>query len=296
MLLPSHDRYPYRAIGARKDYSWPEGKRLAMHIGLNIEIFAFGTGLSHNLTVPLPAPDQRAFAWTDYGNRIGVWRILDMLDELGLPAAHLCNTEIFKYCPALIAPIKARGDEFIGHGRTNAERHGSMWEPDEARFLTEVRDAIREHTGQEVRGWMAPWMSHSRHTPDLLQETGYKFLMDWPADDQPIWMKTRGGRIMSVPYPLELNDSPQMLVRHHTPDQFSQMVIDQFEEMLDQSAKQPLVFGIALHTMVTGQPYRLRAMRRALKYIAEHPRRNEVWFTRPGAIYDHCVNLPEGTM
>ncbi len=100
-----------------------------------------------------------------------------------------------------------------------------MWEPDEARFLADVRDAILEHTGQQVRGWMAPWMSHSRHTPDLLQEAGYQFLMDWPADDQPIWMKTRGGRIMSVPYPLELNDSPQMLVRHHTPDQFSQIAI-----------------------------------------------------------------------
>lgn len=296
MLLPHHGRYPYKSIKSRQDFCWPDQKRLAFHIGLNIEYFAFGTGLSHNLTVPLPAPDQRAYAWADYGNRIGTFRILDLLDEFALPAAHLVNTEIFRHCPDILPAIKARGDEFIGHGRTNAERHGLLWEEDEARFLKEVRQSILEYTGQEVRGWMAPWMSHSAHTPDLLDEAGFKFLLDWPADDQPFWMRTRAGRIMSVPYPLELNDSPQMLVRAHTPDDFAQMVIDQFDEMLDQSKTQPLVFGLALHAMVTGQPYRLRALRRALKYIAEHPRRNEVWFTRPGDIYDHCLALPDGTL
>jgi hypothetical protein len=296
MLLPHHDRYAYSAIPARKDYSWPEGKRLAVYIGLNIEHFAFGTGLTHSLSTPLPAPDQRAFAWCDYGNRVGVWRIFELLDELGLPASHLINTTLFDYAPQILAAINARGDEIIGHGRTNAERHGQMWERDEARFLREVRQEIVERSGQQVRGWMGPWMSNSHLTPDLLQEAGFKFLMDWPADDQPVWMKTRSGRILSVPYPFELNDSPQMLVRHHTPQQFEQMLIDQFEEMLEQSRKQPLVCGIALHAMVVGQPYRLRALRRALQHIANHPERHRVWWTRPGAIHDHIVQLPQGVL
>lgn len=296
MLLPHHDRYPYSAIGTRKGYSWPEGKRLAFHIGLNIEHFAFGTGLTHTPTVPIPAPDQRAFAWTDYGNRVGVFRILDLFDEIGLPASHLINTTLFEYAPEIVAAVNGRGDEIIAHGRTNAERQGMMWEKDEARFIAEVRDEIAERAGQAVRGWMAPWMSVSHVTPDLLQEAGFKFVMDWPADDQPVWMRTRAGRIMSVPYPLELNDSPQMLVRHATPSDFEQMIIDQFEEMLAQSNKQPLVFGLALHAMVVGQPYRLRALRRALRYIEDHPQRDAVWFTRPGAIYDHCAALPEGTI
>lgn len=296
MLVPHHNRYPYSSINSRPDYSWPQGKRLAVYIGLNIEHFAFGAGLTHSLSTPLPAPDQRAFAWCDYGNRVGVWRILDLLDEVGLPASHLINTSLFEYCPELLSALTARGDEIIGHGRTNAERQGHLWERDEARFLAEVRDSILEHAGTNVRGWMGPWMSNSSVTPDLLQEAGFKFLMDWPADDQPVWMRTRSGRIMSVPYPFELNDSPQMLVRHHTPDEFEKMMVDQFEEMLLQSEKQPLVCGIALHAMVVGQPYRLRALRRALRYIAEHPMRDKVWFTRPGAIYDHCANLPEGVV
>jgi len=155
-----------------------------------------------------------------------------------------------------------------------------------------VREAIKRHTGQDVRGWMGPWMSQSHQTPELLVETGYKFVMDWPADDQPLWMRTRQGPLMSVPYPLEINDSPQMLVRRHTPQDFEHMIIEQFEEMLEQSTRQPLVFGIALHTMIVGQPYRLRSLRRALKYIARHPQRDRLWFTRPGEIYDHCAALP----
>jgi allantoinase len=117
--------------------------------------------------------------------------------------------------------------------------------------------------------------------------------MDWPADDQPLWMKTRSGLLMSVPYPLEINDSPQILVRHHSPEQFRDFIIGQFEELLRQSAKQPLVCGIALHTMIVGQPYRLRLLREALQHIVNHPEKDKVWFTRPSAIYDHCAGLPE---
>ncbi|MFM0258139.1 polysaccharide deacetylase family protein [Paraburkholderia sediminicola] len=292
MTLPHHHRYPYSAINERPHYAWPQGKRLAFYIGLNIEHFAFGSGLIHSLSTPLPAPDQRAFAWCDYGNRVGVWRVFDLLDELSLPASHLINTSLFEYAPQILQRIKSRQDEVIAHGRTNAERHGHMWEEDERRFIQEVRDSIAENWGEIPKGWMAPWMAVSAVTPDLLQEAGFKFVMDWPADDQPVWMRTRKGRIMSIPYPFELNDSPQMLVRQQSPDDFTQAIIDQFEEMLEQSEKQPLVCSLALHAMIVGQPYRLRALRRALAHIVNHPKRDQVWFTRPGAIYDHCNSLP----
>ena len=228
LRLPHHNRYAYSPITERKDYSWPDGKRLAVYLGLNIEHFAFGAGDGHLLTVAGTPPDPRTFAWRDYGNRVGVWRCLELFDELNLPAAHLINTAVFDYAPQIVAALKARGDEFIGHGRTNAERHGQMWEADEKRFLEEVRDAIEKASGKRPRGWMAPWMSSSHHTPDLLKETGFDFLMDWPADDQPLWMKTRSGPMMSVPYPIEINDSPQVLVRHHSPEEFRDFIIGQF--------------------------------------------------------------------
>jgi allantoinase len=296
MKLPHHGRYDYSPIVRRPDYSWPDGKRLALYLALNIEHFAFGTGLGHSISSEQPPPDARTFAWRDYGNRVGVWRFYELLDELGLPACHLVNTAVFEYCPEVIEPILARGDEIIGHGRTNAERQGHLWEADEARFICEVRDAITQKSGQQPRGWMGPWMSQSRVTPDLLQEAGFLYEMDWPGDDQPIWMRTRNGRLMSLPYSFEINDSPQVLVRHHTAEEFANMIVHQFEEMLRQSQKQPLVLGIALHTMIMGQPHRLHVLRKALQHIVNHPLREQVWFTRPREIYAHCLSLPEGTI
>jgi hypothetical protein len=155
MLVPHHDRSSYSAINDRVDYSWPDGKRLAVHIGLNAGHFAFGTGMSHSVSTLLLVPDQRAFAGCEYGNRVGIWRVFELLHELGLPASHQVNTTIFDYCPEVLAPIKARGGEIIGHRRTNSERQGHLWEKDEASFLAEV--AKRSPSAQARRyadGWV----------------------------------------------------------------------------------------------------------------------------------------------
>jgi hypothetical protein len=163
--------------------------------------------------------------------------MLDVLDELHLPACHLINSSISEYAPSIPKALMARGDEFIGHGRTNAERQGQMWEDEEAALLRTVRDTIAEHTGKAPRGWMGPWISESFLTPDLLQELDYRFVMDWPCDDQPLWMNTRAGKIMSMPYSLDLNDSTQMLHHHLSPKAYGDMLIDRFEEMKNQSRK-----------------------------------------------------------
>jgi len=121
-------------------------------------------------------------------------------------------------------------------------------------------------------------------------------VMDWPADDQPFWMRTRSGPILSVPYPIEINDSPTMLSRQQPATDFHQMIIDQFEEMLTLSEQQSLVFGISLHTFVAGQPFRLRQIRNAIQYIMSHERFSDVWVTTPGEIARHASGLPEGTI
>ena len=131
-------------------------------------------------------------------------------------------------------------------------------------------------------------------TLDLLKEAGYSYMLDWPADDQPFWMKTRAGPILSVPYSIELNDSPAQVFRHHTGREFEEMIIDHFDEMLSQSRKYPLVFNIVLHPFVIGQPFRLHALRRALNRILEQ--RDALWLTTPGGIADHIASLPEGTL
>jgi len=294
MDLPKHDRYDYSPIVERPDYSWPDGKRLAFYIALNVEHFAFGEGMGHTPTEPAPPPDARNYAWRDYGLRVGVWRIFDLLDELKLPACHLLNSAVYDHAPQITDRIRARGDEIVGHGRTNSERQADYPEAGEAALIREATDVIAQREGTPPRGWMGPWISESTVTPDLLKEAGYAYLMDWPCDDQPFWMRTRSGPILSVPYPVEINDSPAHLNRRHTAVDFKEMLTDQFDQMVELAKKQPLVMGLALHTFIVGQPYRLRQLRRALEHIVNHPRAKTVWFTRPGDIASHVMALPDG--
>ncbi len=290
--LRTHGRYGYSAITRRPDYDWPEGKRLAVYLGLNLEHFAYGEGLGAELAPGGPQPDVLNFAWRDYGNRVGAWRMLELFDALALPASVLVNSSLYGYCPELVAAFSARGDEIVGHGRTNSERQGILPEAEERALIAETTAAITLAEGRAPAGWLGPWISESQLTPDLLAEAGYRYLLDWCMDDQPIWFATRGGgRILSVPYPQEINDIPSIVGRKDGADQFADMIIDNFDEMLDQSARQPLVMGIALHPYLVGQPYRLRHLRRALTHIAAQ--REQIWITTAGAIAEHCYGLGE---
>jgi allantoinase len=133
-------------------------------------------------------------------------------------------------------------------------------------------------------------------TPDLLKEAGYNYIMDWPADDQPFWMRTRAGPLLSVPYRIEFNDSPTMLSRAQSSTDFRQMIVDHFETMLKLSAEQSLVFGISLHTFVAGQPFRLTQIRQALQYLLRQDGIDRVWISTPGEVAQYSANLPKGVV
>ena len=151
---------------------------------------------------------------------------------------------------------------------------------------------IQQHSGQLPRGWLSPWISESLLTPDLLNETGYEYNLNWCHDDQPTRMQTRSGEtIWSLPYPQELNDMPMIMHRQMDARDFADMLIDNSDEMLLQSAQQPLVMGIALHPYIVGQPYRLRHLRRALQLIAKLRDEERVWVCKPGQIIDHVNAL-----
>jgi allantoinase len=149
---------------------------------------------------------------------------------------------------------------------------------------------LTRYAGKAPKGWLGPYLAQSSSTLDLLKEAGYSYVMDWPADDQPFWMRTRAGPILSVPYPLELNDSPSLVFRQHTAREFEEMIIDQFDEMLKRSQRYPLVFSIAVHPFIIGQPFRMQALRRALDHILKW--RENLWISTPGEIAGYCGKLP----
>jgi allantoinase len=286
MMLTQHGRYPYSPITKRADYSWPGGRRLAVYIGLNLEHFAFGEGLGAELAPGGPQPDVLNYAWRDYGNRVGAWRLLEMFDVLDLPASVIANSAMYGYALDLMAAFSARGDEIVGHGRTNSERQSDLDIVAEAALIAEATDVLRDAEGTPPKGWLSPWIAESYNTPDLLAQSGYQYTLNWCMDDQPVWMSTSSGRLLSVPYPQEINDIPSIVARKDGAADFANMIIDNFDEMLEQSVRQPLVMGIALHPYLVGQPYRLRHLRRALSHIASN--RDQVWLTTSGAISDYC--------
>ena len=287
--LKTHGRYDYTAIHQRPDYSYPNGKRLAVYLGFNLEHFDFGAGLGARLVPETPQPDVANYAWRDYGNRVGVWRLLELFEQLGVPAGVLVNTALYDYCPQAIEAFVARGDEIVGHGHTNSDRQASMPEAEERQLIEYCRDRIAKESGAAPRGWLSPWISESATTPDLLAEAGYAYTLNWCMDDQPVRFRTRGGKpLWCIPYPQELNDIPMMVARQMDGKDFADLVIDNFDEMLIQSQAQPLVMGIALHPYLVGQPYRLRHLRRALEHIL---RSDRIWFTTPGAICAHVEGL-----
>ncbi|MBF9057960.1 polysaccharide deacetylase [Rhodobacterales bacterium HKCCSP123] len=285
-MLTGHGRYAYRGIHDRADYRWPGGRRLAVYVGLNLEHFAFGEGLGAELAPGGPPPDVLNYAWRDYGNRVGAWRMLDMFEALDMPLSVLANSAMYDLAPELMAAFRARGDEIVGHGRTNSERQSDLDRVAEARLIAEATDVLSKAEGVAPRGWLSPWIAESPHTPDLLVEAGYGYTLNWCMDDQPVWMTTSGGPLLSIPYPQEVNDIPSIVARKDSASTFADMIIGTFDEMLEQSRHQSLVMGIALHPYIVGQPYRLRELRRAMTHIAA--RRSAIWLCRSGDIHDYC--------
>jgi allantoinase len=292
--MNQHGRYDYSPIHGRQRYRWPNGAGLAVYVAVNLEHFAFGEGLGAELAPGGPQPDVLNYAWRDYGNRVGAWRLLDLFDELRLPVSVLINSDIYEGAPGLADAFRARGDEFVGHGRTNSERQGVLDEISEAALIVEATQTIARHEGAPPKGWLGPWISQSRVTPDLLTEAGYKYLLDWCMDDQPIFMRTRTKPILALPYPQEINDIPMVVARKIEGPAFAQMIVDHFDEMLSQSAAEPLVMGVALHPYIIGQPHRLRHLRRALAHIVA--RREQIWLAHAGDVAAFVRTLPVGVV
>lgn len=295
-MLKTHGRYNYSSLPNRAQYEWPNGTKLAVYVAMNIEAFSYGEGKGAAIAPPEQAMSHSIYSWRDYGNRIGFWRLMDMFDDLQIPVQHQINTAIYDECPDIPERIRSRNDEFLGHGYTNSEEQGGLSEQKEKELIAECTATITKHEGKAPTGWMSPWLSNSETTMDLLQEAGYRYVMDWTMDDQPIWIKTRGGRLLSMPYPVEANDNRGIVWYRYTSSEFTDMLIDNFDEMLEQTQRDghPLVCPISLHPFVVGRPYRIRQLRRALEHILKY--KDRIWLTRPGDICQHIENLPEGTV
>lgn len=280
--VPADRRYDYSAITARPGGTWPDGRTLAVYVALGVESYRFGDGETEDILPGVPPPDLVNTAWRDYGNRVGAFRVLDRLSALGIPPTVLLNTDAYDTAPEVTDAARRLGAEFVAHGCSNSDTLAGRDEEDERRYLERVATRIEAAEGARPGGWSSPWLTQTDRTLDLLAATGYRYVLDLRLDDQPVWLRTADAPIVAIPYALELNDSSTMVGRSASAGDFADMIVDEFDELLDASAERPLVMSVVLHTFISGAPFRLRRLTRALEHLASRPDR--VWLTQPREI------------
>lgn len=282
--------YSYTPLTARPRGTWPNGAKLAVVVCVGVESYRFGDGHTEDVLADVPAPDLVNTAWRDYGNRVGAFRLFDLLGRLGIPPTVLLNTDVYDEAPDVLEAARKVSAEIVGHGRSNSDSLPGMSPEAERAYLTDVADRIRAEEGLAPGGWSSPWLSHTPATLNLLVASGYDYLLDLRLDDQPVWLHTESGPLLAIPYAAELNDSSTMVGRSVLARDFADMVDDEFAELHAAAAHTPLVMSVVLHSFISGVPFRLRAVGRALERIAAA---ESVWLTTPRQIHRAVVECPE---
>lgn len=287
--LRTQSRYDYSAIVDRRPYRWPNGARLALYFAMGVEDYSFGEGLTENLVGGGAYPDVLNSSWRDYGNRVGAWRLLEAFRQYGVPLSILLNSAVCESAPGLVKAACQQGCELIAHGYSNSDTLQGLGEQEEAGYLHRVARQIEGFSGQAPRGWSSPWIAETEHTLDLLPEAGFSYVLDFCMDDQPVTLRTRRGGLIAIPYSQEINDSSTIIGRQASAGEFCSMIIDQFDELRSLDSDQPVVMSVIIHAFISGQPFRLRALRRAIEHILRM--RGDLWLTQPGQIAQYAHDI-----
>ena len=270
-----HDRYDWSMLVKRKPVRWPNDARVALWIVPALTWYPLDSkGKPFRAPGALlnPYPDYRHYTHRDYGSRVGVFRIMKVLDDLGLKASVAMNAAIAARYPALVKEINARQWEIIAHGVDMDKVHfgGQPIEAERA-LVQEALATLRQHTGQKIQGWLSPGKSESANTLDLVAEAGLAYVCDWINDDMPYAMRTAKGLVHAMPHPYELDDYTILIQNHHSEAEFTEQVIDQFDTLYAEAATGGgRILALGLTPWVIGCPYRIRYLRQALQHITSH--------------------------
>jgi allantoinase len=268
--------YSHSPIIKRPKMEFPNGARLAFWVGLNIEHFELdkpSTSL-FGATATL-VPDPLNYGWRDYAPRVAVWRVMEILDKHGLRASVLLNSDVCRYYPEIVEEGNKRNWTWLAHGKNNSTLQAGMNLEQERAYLTDIVNTLKKGTGKSPKGWLGPALSETLNTPELLEELGLTYICDWCNDDQPYKLNTKGGKMISVPYSIEVNDIPLFVGKSLTGPDFAQLVKDQFDVLYAEGKKTGRVMCLALHPFVIGLPFRSKYLDEALGYIKGH---RDVWF------------------
>jgi allantoinase len=280
--------FPYSPIIHRPRLTWPNGAHVALWIIPNIEFFALnekippGTGTGGGAS---PAPDIPSWSARDYGNRVGVFRLMEVLDRYGIRGTAALNSDLCAQHPAIIEEGRKRNWEWMGHNESNSRRLNAIDPAEEPKVIRNTLDTIAKATGARPVGWLSSGLQETWNTVDLLAAEGCEYVADWVNDDQPYAMSLESGRsITSIPYSHVLNDKPQYERDHRTANEFQEMICRQFDVLYREGASSGRVMAIAIHPYLTGMSHRIGAFDAALEYICKH---DGVWKATGSEIVRH---------
>ena len=280
-MFPSHPRYDYSMIDRRPVYDWPGGKRLAFYIGTNVEYFAFGAGAGSDPAFGAGGRQtQRNYAWRDYGHRVGIWRLYDLFDELGVQASCTTNAVTFERRRPMVQAVLDRGWELLAHNWEQGELL-SDYAGDPAKEREIVLRTLAKYeseVGRKALGWLSSSLRGTLQTADILAEQGAIFYCDIMNDDQPYLLKTPSGPIVSIPYSNEINDFTLLTRRNYTTDQFRDILIEELDVLYAEGAKTGRIMNVGLHPHVSGRAHRVRALREFIEHAKSLP--GVWWATR----------------
>ncbi len=286
MPLPPN-RVDYLPLVDRPRITWPNGARLAFWVSPNVEHYEYTPVVDspRNPWPRTPFPDVQSYALRDYGNRVGFWRMVEVLDKHGLTATVSLNLAVLEHYPEIAKAMVDRDYDFMYHGIYNTRYLLSQTEAEEREFYRDGIDTLKRLTGKTMKGMLGPAVTNTPNTPDLMAEAGLIYHTDWFHDDQPVPIKVKQGKLVSVPYSLLLNDAP--LARSPwEADTFADMCKRQFDVLFREGEQSGRVMCIALHPFVMGAPHRIRQLDEILGYIKGHP---DVWFTTADQIAEYYI-------
>lgn len=275
----------YSPILQRPQLRWPGGARVALWIVPNIEHYEYQPKYQR-LRDPWPRsphPDVLGYAQRDYGNRVGLWRMFQLTDDFDLPCTVSLSMTVIQHYPEILEAMERRKWELMSHGIYNSRYHWGFSVEEERAAMLESREIHRRLTGREQKGWFSPAVTNTMNTFDLAAECGYDYTADLYHDDQPFPLNVKSGRLVSIPYSVDLNDVILHRRGEETAD-FVRQIKDYFDTVYEEGAEQGRVMCIALHPYWVGQPHRIRIFRQALEYILSH---SGVWLARGHEIVDH---------
>jgi peptidoglycan/xylan/chitin deacetylase (PgdA/CDA1 family) len=284
--------FAYSPIVERPPIAWPGGARVALWVVPNVEFYEFEPPPNPHRDAWPRVPHVRGYAWRDYGNRVGFWRMLEVLDRYELPITVSLNMAVLDLLPEIADAMIERDWEIMSHGLFNTRFLFGMSVEEERALIADTIETLRRHTGRRLKGMFGPHASITPNTMELMAEAGLLYSADWYVDDQPFPLETKTGRLVCVPYTWELNDGLAMTEGYgkgmgmYEADQFLQVGKDQFDTLYKEGEKSGRVMCLALHTSIFGQPHRVRYLDEALDYILS---RDGVWPTTGAAIAEHYL-------